>query len=381
MALKIAKRGRVDPFIVMDVMREANERAAAGKEVLHMEVGQPGTPAPRGVIEAAHGALDSDRLGYADALGLPALRQRIAAHYREFYGVELPVDRVVVTTGSSGGFLATFLSVFESGDRVALASPSYPAYRNMLTALGVETILLPATARERFQPTVELLEDVEGSLDGLIVTSPSNPSGTMVTAEELRTLAEYCAAKGIRLISDEIYHGITYGREAATAVEFPGVVAINSFSKYFSMTGWRVGWMVVPEDLLRTVECLNQNLYISVPTLSQLAARAAFDCHDELRENVRVYAANRECLLDRLPRAGFDDLAPADGAFYIYANVSKLTNDSPAFCRRMLTETGVATTPGIDFDPERGHAFIRFSFAGPEEEIALAAQRLIDWRR
>ena len=380
MALKIAARGRIAPFIVMDVMRAANEREAAGEAVLHLEVGQPGTPAPRPVLEAARAALDRDLIGYTDALGTAALRRAIAGHYRDQYGVALDPERVVVTTGSSGGFLLSFLAAFEAGDRVALAAPGYPAYRNILTALGVEPVLLETEAEHRFQPTPELLEGVSGRLDGLIVASPSNPTGTMLDRAELQALVDTCAARGIRLISDEIYHGITFGREAVSAVELSDeAVVINSFSKYYSMTGWRLGWMVVPEALKRPVECLAQNLFISAPTLSQFAGAVALECGAELDAYVASYARNRSLLLAELPKAGFDRLAPADGAFYLYADIGHLTNDSEAFCRRMLAETGVAATPGVDFDPARGHRFLRFSFAGPEAAMAEAAERLKAW--
>ena len=378
MTLKVAKRGEIPPFIVMDVLRAANERQAAGEAVLHLEVGQPGTGAPRAVIEAAKAALESDQLGYTEALGLPALRERIARHYLETYGVTVPPERVVVTMGSSGAFVLAFLSAFDPGDRVALANPSYPAYRNILAALGVSPVTLPADPESRFQPTVARLEAWGGELDGLIVASPSNPAGTMLSGEQLGALADYCTAKGIRLISDEIYHGITYGAPAATALSFSDdVIVVNSFSKYFSMSGWRLGWMIVPERLARAVECLAQNFFISPPTLSQLAAVAVFDCAEQLDRNVARYAENRALLLGQLPKAGFDRLAPADGAFYLYADIAHLTDDSEAFCRRMLAETGVATTPGVDFDPESGHSYLRFSFSGSTAEIAEAARRLI----
>jgi len=380
MALKIARRGQVPPFIVMDVLRSANEREAAGEKVLHLEVGQPGTPAPAPVRARAKAALDEARLGYTDALGVPALRARIARSYGELYGVEIDPRRVIVTTGSSGGFLLAFLASFEPGDRVALAAPGYPAYRNILSCLGVEPVLLPCDLEHRFQPTVELLDRVTSPLDGLILASPSNPTGTMLDEAGLAALVDYCAARGVRLVSDEIYHGIAFEARAVSALELTqDAVVINSFSKYYSMTGWRLGWMVLPEDLLRPVECLAQNLFISPPTLSQLAAEAAFDCRAELDGYVAAYARNRALLLEALPKAGFDRLAPADGAFYLYADVGRLTNDSEDFCRRMLAETGVAITPGIDFDPARGHRFVRFSFAGREAEMAEAAARLADW--
>jgi aspartate/methionine/tyrosine aminotransferase len=379
MVLKVAERGKVPPFIVMDVLRTANEMAAAGEEVLHLEIGQPGTPAPRPVIEAAKRALDESPIPYSDALGLPALRARIARHYRDSYGVDIEPGRIAVTPGSSGGFLLGFLAAFEAGDRVALAAPGYPAYRNILTALGLEPVLLDCDMAHRFQPTPELLQ-AAGRLDGLIVASPSNPTGTMLDRAALTALVDYCAAEGIRLISDEIYHGITYGTPAVSASELTSqAIVVNSFSKYFSMTGWRLGWMVLPEDLLRPVECLCQNLFIAASTLSQHAAIAAFDCTEELTGFVAAYARNRAVLLEQLPRAGFDRLAPADGAFYLYADVAHLTNDSEEFCRRMLAEIQVATTPGIDFDPDRGRRFLRFSFAGPEADILAAAERLKGW--
>ncbi len=378
--LKVSKRGAVPPFIVMDVLRAANERAAAGHAVYHLEVGQPSTPAPRGVIEAARRALDEDRLGYTEALGIPALRRRIARHYRDWYGVDLDPERVVVTPGSSGAFLLAFLSAFDAGDRVALAAPGYPAYRNILAALDIEPVLLPVGANTRFQPTAELIAGLPGRIDGLIVASPSNPTGTMLDRATLAALAEHCRRLGIRFVSDEIYHGIVYGDAATSALEVANdAIVVNSFSKYFSMTGWRLGWVVLPPDLVRPVECLAQNLFISPPSLSQHAAVAAFDCHEELRRNVARYAANRSLLLERLPRAGFQRIAPSDGAFYLYAEVDHLTSDSHEFCRRMLAETGVAATPGTDFDPERGHRFVRFSFAGATEDMAEAAERLDRW--
>ena len=382
MAIKVSGRGTIPPFIVMDVMTAAAERERQGGGVLHLEVGQPSTSAPSKVLTAAHQALESQVLGYTVALGVPALRQRIADHYRSAYGVTLPAERIVVTTGSSGGFLLSFLSAFDIGDRVALAAPGYPAYRNILSAIGVTPVELLTQAAHRFQPTPDMLEALDEPVDGLIVASPSNPTGTMLSPGELEALSRYCQERGIRLISDEIYHGITYGMAEATAVQnSESAVVINSFSKYYSMTGWRLGWMVVPEDLTRSVECLAQNLFISPPTISQHAAIAAFDCAGELDANVARYAANRDLLLEALPKAGLDRLAPADGAFYIYADVDHLTGDSQEFCRRMLAETGVAATPGVDFDPARGHHTVRFSFSGATEDMEAAASRLRDWLR
>ncbi len=382
MAHKVSRRAAaVDPFIVMDVMAAAAEKEAAGESVIHLEVGQPSTPAPKGALAAAHAALDADRIGYVAALGIPSLRERIARHYRDAYGAQVPAERVIVTTGSSGGFPLAFLASFDAGDRVALAAPGYPAYRNILAALNLEAVDLPTSAADRFQPTVDALEKA-GPISGLIVASPSNPTGTMVTHAELGALAKWCDGRGVRLISDEIYHGIVYDGQAASAVEVSDTaIVVNSFSKYFSMTGWRVGWLVVPPDLVRPIERLAQNFFISVPTLSQYAALAAFECRDELDGHVRRYKANRDLLMAGLPSVGLDRLAPAQGAFYLYADVAHLTNDSRDFCRRMLSEAGVATTPGVDFDRARGAGTLRISFAGSTAEMEEAVQRLKAWRR
>jgi aspartate/methionine/tyrosine aminotransferase len=379
MSLKVAARAAIDPFIVMEVMRAANERAAAGGDIIHMEVGQPSTPAPLPVREAAQRALSQDLIGYTDALGIPALRQRIVRHYRDFYAVDVAAERIAVTTGSSGGFLLAFLATFDPGDRVALAAPGYPCYRHILTALGLEPVLIEAGPETKFQPTLGSLKQA-GKIDGLIIASPSNPVGAVMNAADLGAIAGWCAESGIRLVSDEIYHGITFGAPAATAANMRGAIVINSFSKYFSMTGWRLGWMVLPPDLVKPIERLLQNFFISAPALSQLAGIAAFDAHDELEANVARYARNRELLLNELPAAGFDRLITTDGAFYIYADVSGRTDDSLEFCRRMLAETGVAATPGIDFDPARGHHFVRFCFSGSTVDMAEAAKRLKAWR-
>lgn len=379
---KVSKRGAIPPFFVMEVMRAAAEREAAGLEVLHMEVGQPSTGAPKGVVQAAATAVvGADPLGYTGALGIPPLRAAIAKWYKDRYGVDVPERRVVVTTGSSGAFQLGFLAAFDPGDRVAMASPSYPAYRHTLTAAGVVPVELPTGPEHRFQPTIELLEALDEPVQGLIVASPANPTGTMLSREELTALSDWCRANGVRMVSDEIYHGLTYGTDAVTAAEVNDqALVVNSFSKYFSMTGWRLGWMIVPDDLLRSVECLAQNLFISAPTLSQVSAVAAFDCTEELDGHVARYARNRALLLEELPKAGFTKMAPADGAFYIYADVSDMTDDSEALAKQILEETGIACTPGIDFDTARGRRFLRFSFAGSEETIAEAARRLIAWR-
>src|SRR5437764_3596806 len=379
MPFRPSRRGLVPPFIAMDVLRAANEREAAGQSVIHLEVGQPGTPAPAAVLDAARQALAADRIGYTDALGIAPLREAIAGHYHERYGVAVEPNEIVVTTGSSAAFQLAFLAAFEPGDRVALAAPGYPAYRNVLTALGLEPVLIEVGENAHYQPNPELLAEA-GDLAGLIVASPANPTGTMIPAADLQRLAEYCRERGIRLVSDEIYHGITYESAPQTARAFgPEAIIVNSFSKYYSMTGWRLGWMAVPPDLARSVECLAQNFYISPPALSQLAALPALDCRAELDGHVARYRSNRDLLVSTLSKAGLTRFAPAEGAFYLYVDVSAVTGDSAAFCRRMLDEIGVATTPGRDFDPQHGDHWVRLSFAGSTEDIAEAARRLAHW--
>jgi aspartate/methionine/tyrosine aminotransferase len=379
MTLRPSRRGLVPPFIAMDVLRAANERQAAGAEIIHLEVGQPGSSAPEPVLEAARHALASEPIGYTDALGIVRLRQAIAAHYQAQYGVAVDPAEVVVTTGSSAAFLLAFLAAFEPGDRVGLAIPGYPAYRNILSALEIEPVHIAVGENAHYQPTPELLDDL-GSLEGLVVASPANPTGTMISAAELARLTAYCRDRGIRLVSDEIYHGITYEAAAATARAYGReAVIVNSFSKYYSMTGWRLGWMLVPPDLARSVECLAQNFYISPPALSQIAALPVFGCRVGLDGHVARYRANRDLLISTLSAAGLTRFAPAEGAFYLYVDISSLTRDSEEFCGRLLAETGVAITPGLDFDPIDGGGWVRFSFAGSAESVAEAARRLKDW--
>jgi aspartate/methionine/tyrosine aminotransferase len=383
MPFRPSRRGLVPPFIAMDVLRAANQREAQGQSVIHLEVGQPGTPAPAAVLDAARQALAADRIGYTDALGIPPLREAIALHYRERYGIAVEPAEIVVTTGSSAAFQLAFLAAFEPGDRVALAAPGYPAYRNILTALGLQPVLIEVGENAHYQPNPELLAEA-GDIAGLIVASPANPTGTMIPAADLQRLADYCRDRGIRLVSDEIYHGITYETAPQTARAFGppdqgGAIIVNSFSKYYSMTGWRLGWMVMPPDLARSVECLAQNFYISPPALSQLAALPVFGCRAELDGHVARYRANRDRLIATLQKAGLTRLAPAEGAFYLYVDVSALTRDSVEFCRRLLAETGVAVTPGRDFDPLHGDSWIRLSFAGSTGDITEACRRLQDW--
>lgn len=372
--MRFSTRGQVDPFIVMDVMEAARAAEAAGRHIIHMEVGQPSTPAPACARAALAAALEREALGYTVALGLPELRAGIAGLYKRWYGVELDPARVVVTAGSSGAFLLAFSALFDAGDRVALGEPGYPSYRQILRAMSVEPVGIPTRAENRYQPVpAEIPEGVAG----LIVASPGNPSGTMLGAPELGALIEAARARDIAFISDEIYHGLHYEARAVTALELSDeVFVINSFSKYFSMTGWRVGWMVVPEAHVRTVERLAQNMFICPPHASQIAALAALEGVDELEANRAAYAENRRLMLEGLPRAGFTKIAPPDGAFYIYADVSDLTADSRALAAEILEKAGVAVTPGLDFDPHRGGQTLRFSYARATEDIAEGLARL-----
>ncbi len=384
LALRLSQRSAVPPFIVMDVMEAAAAREAQGHKVIHMEVGQPGTPAPRAALEAVKRALDRETLGYTVALGLPALRERIARHYRQRYGVEVAPERVVVTTGSSAGFVLAFLALFDPGAKVALPSPGYPCYRHILTALGQTPVPLTTDAATRWMPTAAQIDEAarRDGIAGLVIASPANPTGTMLEPGRLAEIADVCKRNKLWFVSDEIYHGLTYGMAEQTALAHSGeAVVINSFSKYFSMTGWRVGWLVVPDALVRPIERLAQNLYISPPTVAQVAAIGAFDGLDELEANKRVYAENRALLLDALPKAGLERILPADGAFYLYVDVGDFTSDSVAFTKEMLNDIGVAATPGVDFDAERGRRYVRFCYAGTTADMAEAARRLGSWSR
>jgi len=372
--MKASRRSEVDPFIVMDVMEAARLAEQSGRHIIHMEVGQPGTPAPEGARRAVIEAMEAGPLGYTVALGLPELRARIARLYADWYGVDLDPARVVVTAGSSGAFLLAFTALFDSGDRIGLGDPGYPSYRQILSALGFTPVGIQTSAENRYQPTPEDLPD---GLAGLMIASPGNPTGTMLGHDQMAALVAATQARGISLISDEIYHGLHYGERGVSALEITDdVYVINSFSKYFSMTGWRVGWMVVPEDHVRIVERIAQNMFICPSHAGQVAALAALDCTDELEANRAVYAQNRALMLEGLPKAGFDRIAPPDGAFYVYADVSELTDDSRAFAAEILAQAGVAVTPGMDFDPVRGHHTLRFSYARASADIAEGLARL-----
>jgi aspartate/methionine/tyrosine aminotransferase len=380
--LKASRRSEVPSFIVMDVMAAAARIEAAGGRVIHMEVGQPAANAPRTAIAAAQAALAKGRIGYTETLGIASLRERIARHCRDAYALAIDPARVVVTTGSSGAFVVAFLTLFEPGERVALANPGYPPYRHILTALGCEPVLIETAAETRWALTSEALLAAHRAkpLSGVVIASPANPTGTMMDANHLAHLIATAEAEGIRVISDEIYHGLDYAFAAHTAATFsPNALVINSFSKYFCMTGWRVGWMVVPEPLVRAVERLQGNLAISVPTLAQIAAQAAFDGRDEMEAVKHGYEENRRILTQGLPKAGLDKFLPVDGAFYLYADISRFSRDSLDFARRMLEQAGVAATPGLDFDPVHGKDFVRFCYAGSNGEMHEAVERIGRW--
>jgi aspartate/methionine/tyrosine aminotransferase len=377
MSGRTSRRGLVPPFIVMEVLKAANERAAQGADVLHLEVGEPGSGAPPLALAAAEAALREARLGYTEALGLPALRRRIARHYGEWYGQEVDPARIAVTAGASGGFILGFLAAFDAGDRVAVPVPGYPAYRNILRALDVEVVPVPVDAATRFQPTARQLAAVDGPLHGLVLASPANPTGTMLREQDLAALATFCRERSIRLVIDEIYHGITYEDRPGTALATaPEAILVNSFSKYFCMTGWRLGWLVLPPELVQPVERLAQNLFISPSTIAQHATLGAFDDQALLDRRIATYRRNRDMLVAALTRAGLPHMAPPDGAFYLYVDVGAITPDSVSLCRELLEATGVAVTPGLDFDEDRGHRFIRLSFAGDPASVDEAAGRL-----
>ncbi len=379
-SLRPSRRSGIEPFIVMDVLKAANDRQAIKGDVLHLELGEPGFGAPDLVIEAATDALRSQPLRYTEAFGFPALRDRIAAHYQETYGVSLSPGRIVVTQGSSAAFILAFLVSFDHGARIAIAEPGYPAYRNTAQALDLTPVPINAGAAEGFIFTASAIEKTP-DLDGVLIASPANPTGTMIPVAELGRIADCCASRGIRLISDEIYHGITYNQPGETVLSLNAdAIVINSFSKYFCMTGWRLGWMVLPENLLRPVERLAQNLFISPSALSQIAAIKAFDCKEELDSRVKMYNRNRLLIVDTLADMGVTALAPPDGAFYVYADVSGLSSDSAAFCKLLLDETGLALTPGTDFDHTNGRRYVRICYAESEENVAEAARRMAAWQ-
>jgi aspartate/methionine/tyrosine aminotransferase len=396
-----SRRAQIASFIAMDVMREAKDLGRAGRGIIHLEVGEPGVASPRVVREAARRALDAGRIAYTEALGMPALREAIAGHYRARYGLEVPASRIVVTTGSSGGFILAFLALMDHGGRIGIPSPGYPAYRNILSALGIEVVEIPTGPETGFVLDAASIRAAHAQtpLDAVLIMSPANPTGVLTPASEVKAIAEACRELGLWLVSDEIYHGLTYQggiaisekvgtgfspeiaseKKEASALSFSDdAIIVNSFSKYFCMTGWRIGWLVVPERLIRPMECLAQNLAISVPYLSQVAATAAFEAYEELEAIKAGYAKNRAILREALPAIGLAPL-PMDGAFYAYCDISRFSNDSMAFSKKALHEAGIAITPGLDFDRSEGNRFVRLSYAGSEADVIEGVKRLKGW--
>jgi aspartate/methionine/tyrosine aminotransferase len=382
--VKTALRAGIPPFYVMDVWLAAAERRRTHGDLVNLSAGQPSTGAPEAVRAAAADALADNQLGYTVALGIPELREAIAGSYADLHGLSVDPNDVVVTTGSSGGFLLTFLACFDVGDRVAVSSPGYPCYRNILSALGCEVVDIACGPDTRFQPTVQMLAELDAPVAGVVVASPANPTGTVIPPAELAAIASWCADSGTRLISDEVYHGLVYSGAPQTSCAWTtsrDAVVVNSFSKYYAMTGWRLGWLLVPQSLQRAVDRLTGNFTICPPVLSQVAAVAAFtpEAVAEADGKLAHYGTNRTRLLDGLRGIGIDRLAPTDGAFYVYADVSDFTDDSMAFCSKLLADTGVAIAPGIDFDTARGDSFVRLSFAGPTADIDEAVARIGGW--
>ena len=373
--MKKSKRSNVDPFIVMDVMEAARIAESSGKKIIHMEVGQPGTPAPKLARENLKKEINNNNLGYTVTLGLPELRKKISKLYGDWYNLDLNPERIIVTTGSSGAFILSFSSLFDAGDRVGIGSPGYPSYRQILKSNNLIAVDIQTEIQNKFQPVPD--DIIKNKLNGLLVASPANPTGSMLDKKSLENLIYTAKENNVSFISDEIYHGIQYENDAVTALEITDeCYVINSFSKYFSMTGWRIGWMIVPEDHIRQVERLSQNLFICPPHASQVTALAAIDAKDELEQNIYVYRKNREILLKELPKSGFKTFSPPDGAFYIYVDISEFSNDSLKFCNDILKQAGVAITPGLDFDQKRGNSTIRFSYARSTEDILEGAKRI-----
>ena len=376
--MKLSNRSKIDSFIVMDVMEQARIEELSGRSIIHMEVGQPGTPAPISAIEALKTKMNSEPLGYTVALGIPELRKKISYLYKEWYDLELNPDRIIVTSGSSGAFILAFTALFDSYSRVGIGAPGYPSYKQILKALDIEPVIIKTSLEDKFQVTPRSI--LKENLDGLLVASPANPTGSMLNFDELKNLINNCNNKKISFISDEIYHGVEYNQKAVSALEISDdCYVINSFSKYFSMTGWRIGWMVVPENHIRQIERLAQNMFICAPHSSQIAAVGALSSKDELIKNIDVYKINRKLMINGLKKAGFDQIAPPDGAFYIYADISKFSKDSLTFSKEMLKKAGVAITPGLDFDSQRGNKTIRFSYARTTDEVKEGIRRIIEY--
>ncbi len=383
MTLKLSKRSNIPNFKALDILRMVNERCADGEDIIHLEAGQPCFGAPEPVLEYARQMTINDpKQGYTEAMGMSLLRDRIALYYKNNYNIDVDYKNIAITVGASGAFILTFISAFDAGDKVALATPGYPAYRNILSSLNIKTIEIETDETTNYQPYVSLLEKLDTKIDGLIIASPSNPTGTIIPDDELEKIVNWCDKNKVRIISDELYQMVSYGTKPQTIMKYTDkAIVINSFSKYFALTGWRLGWTVLPEDITLRVKSLSESLFVSPPTISQHLAYKIFDHMDILDEYVSVYKNNLDILRKELPKAGINKLSNTQGAFYIYADISNLTNNSEEFCKRMIDEAGVACTPGLDFDLGRGQKTIRISFAGTTEDIEKACERLIKWQK
>lgn len=379
--LKTSKRSDIATFRALDIMRQVHDLEGQGVDIRKMGAGQPHVGAPPEALEYAASMITEDpRQGYTEAVGMASLRERIAQHYQSYYGVEAKPENICVAAGSSSAFILTFLAAFDAGDKVAIFAPTYPAYRNILKSLNIEVVEIETRAADYYQPTLDLIQSCGKDFKGMIINSPSNPSGTMIDDGEFEKICHWCKENGVRLISDEAYHGITFGRKAPTALQYTDeAIILNTFSKYFAMTGWRMGWTVLPDDLKEPVKKLAENLFVSPPTISQHLAYKIFDHIPELDDYVADYAVNRDILLNELPKIGIENFTAAHGAFYVYADIHSLSNDSEAYCKQALAEAKISITPGMDFDLNRGHGTIRICYADSKENIIEACQRWKNW--
>ena len=375
-----SKRSEIAPFLAIDMLTKSNTLKSKGRDIIHMDVGEPGFNTPKHVLEYAKTIIDKKKIGYTESIGIPELREKISNHYKLWYNEEVKSNSIAVTAGASGAFVLTLLALFDPGDRIAIMTPYYPAYVNALKALNLDIVFLRGKNKSGYQPTLEMLESIKGTIKGIVVASPANPTGSILKNKQLIDLAKWCKQNNIKIISDEIYHGIEYGKLSETLLHYNSdAIIINSFSKYFSMTGWRLGWLIAPKNIINTIEKLSMSLFLCAPTFSQLIAVKALEDYEILNNNVLIYKKNRDLLINFFEDMGFNKYAPADGAFYLYLDVSKITDNSTNFAIRLLKEAGVSSTPGADFDHNLGNKFIRFSYGGTHKEIVEGTKRIYNW--
>ena len=375
-----SRRSNILPFLAIDMLTRANNLKSKGKDIIHMDVGEPGFKTPAHILEYAKTIIEEKKIGYTESIGIPELRRKISDHYKYWYDEEVDSENIAVTAGASGAFLLTLLAIFDPGDTVAIMTPYYPAYVNALKALNINIIYLEGDIKTSYQPTVEKLESIKKNINGIIMASPANPTGSTINTDDLKKIANWSKKNKVAIISDEIYHGVEYGKFSETILKYnQDAIVINSFSKYFSMTGWRLGWLVAPKKIINTIEKLSMSLFLCPPTFSQLIAIKAFEDYDILNKNVLIYKKNRDILISSFEDIGFFKYAPPDGAFYLYIDVSNITDDSTDLAIKLLKEAGVSSTPGKDFDYNLGNKFIRLSYAGDHKEILEGAKRIISW--